>query len=71
MRRIGVERGIPQEQLAYYAGIDRSYLGRIEQKKDNPTIDLLDRIAVTLGIHLSELFAAPARVRSSPSRCLV
>ncbi|RXH33325.1 hypothetical protein XH84_10155 [Bradyrhizobium nanningense] len=50
VRRIRVERGIPQEQLAYDAGIDRSYMGRIEQKKDNPTIDLLDRIAVTLGI---------------------
>jgi len=61
VRRIRVERGIPQEQLAYDAGIDRSYMGRIEQKKENPTIDLLGRIAVTLGIHLSELFAEPAK----------
>jgi len=47
-----VERGIPQEQLAYDAGIDRSYMGRIEQKKENPTIDLLDRIAATFGYSL-------------------
>lgn len=33
VRRIRVERGIPQEQLAYDGGIDRSYMGRIEQKK--------------------------------------
>lgn len=57
VRRIRVDRGIPQEQLAYDAGTDRSYLGGIEQQKRNPSIDLLDRIAKTLGIHLSELFA--------------
>ncbi|MEY9126953.1 putative transcriptional regulator [Bradyrhizobium sp. USDA 336] len=33
VRRIRVESGIPQEQSAYDAGIDRSYMGRIEQKK--------------------------------------
>ncbi|MCA1378675.1 MULTISPECIES: helix-turn-helix transcriptional regulator [unclassified Bradyrhizobium] len=62
VRRIRVESGIPQEQLAYDAGIDRSYMGRIEQT----TIDLLDRIAATLGIHLSELFAEPAKSAMPP-----
>ncbi|MDF0581950.1 helix-turn-helix domain-containing protein [Bradyrhizobium yuanmingense] len=66
VRRIRVERGIPQEQLAYDAGIDRSYMGRIEQQKENPTIDLLDRIATTLGIHLSELFFEPAKGATPP-----
>ncbi|MFK4380838.1 helix-turn-helix domain-containing protein [Bradyrhizobium sp. USDA 223] len=66
VRRIRVERGIPQEQLAYDAGIDRSYLGRIEQKKENPTVDLLDRIAATLGIHLSELFTEPSKGAMPP-----
>ncbi|QOZ36385.1 helix-turn-helix domain-containing protein [Bradyrhizobium sp. CCBAU 53421] len=61
VRRIRVHRGIPQDQLAYDAGIDRSYMGRIEQQKENPTIDLLDRIAGTLGVHLSELFLEPAK----------
>ncbi|WP_244552849.1 helix-turn-helix transcriptional regulator [Bradyrhizobium sp. Ghvi] len=60
------ERGIPQDQLAYDAGIDRSR--RIEQKKENPTIDLMDRIAATFGIHLSELFAEPPRVDPVPER---
>ncbi|MEY9981567.1 transcriptional regulator with XRE-family HTH domain [Bradyrhizobium yuanmingense] len=66
VRRIRVDRGIPQEQLAYDAGIDRSYLGRIEQQKENPTIDLLGRIAMTLGIHLSELFAEPVMGATPP-----
>ncbi|WP_354202507.1 helix-turn-helix transcriptional regulator [Bradyrhizobium sp. JR4.1] len=50
----------------YDARIDRSYMGRIEQKKENPTIDLLDRIAATLGVHLSELFAEPAKCAMPP-----
>ncbi|MGY4230352.1 transcriptional regulator with XRE-family HTH domain [Bradyrhizobium sp. USDA 4503] len=66
VRRIRVERGIPQERLAYDAGIDRSYMGRIEQQKENPTIDLLDRIAGTLCVHLSELFAQPAQGAMPP-----
>ncbi|WP_342734391.1 helix-turn-helix domain-containing protein [Bradyrhizobium sp. B117] len=75
MRRIRVERGIPQEQLANDAGIYRSYMGCIEQKKENPTIELLDRIAVPSGVHLSELFAEPVKdatpqARRKPARPL-
>ncbi|MEK9281152.1 helix-turn-helix transcriptional regulator [Bradyrhizobium sp. ISRA442] len=66
VRRVRVERGIPQEQLVYDAGIDRSYMGRLERTKENPTIDLLDRIAAILGIHLSELFAEPAKGAMPP-----
>ena len=43
VRRIRVDRGIPQEQLAYDAGIDRSYMSGLERQSENPTIDLLDR----------------------------
>ncbi|GGI34114.1 MULTISPECIES: helix-turn-helix domain-containing protein [Bradyrhizobium] len=56
IRRIRVDRGIPQEQLAYDAGIDRSYMSGLERKLENPTIDLLDRLADTLGVQLNELF---------------
>jgi len=61
LRRIRVDRGIPQEQLAYDAGIDRSYMGGLERQTENPTIDLLDRLAKTLGVHLSEFFLQPPR----------
>ncbi|WP_375779147.1 helix-turn-helix domain-containing protein [Bradyrhizobium sp. ma5] len=61
VRRIRVDRGIPQEQLAYDAGIDRSYMSGLERQEANPTIDLLDRVAETLGVHLSELFIRPLK----------
>ncbi|WOH80302.1 helix-turn-helix transcriptional regulator [Bradyrhizobium sp. BEA-2-5] len=66
IRRIRVDRGIPQEQLAYDAGIDRSYMSGLERQEANPTIDLLDRIAETLGVHLSELFVQPAKGATTP-----
>ncbi|WP_407121398.1 helix-turn-helix domain-containing protein [Bradyrhizobium sp. STM 3561] len=59
VRRIRVDRGIPQEQLAYDAGIDNSYMSGLELGKANPTIDLLERIADTLGVPLSDLVVQP------------
>jgi transcriptional regulator with XRE-family HTH domain len=66
LRRIRVDRGIPQEQLAYDAGIDRSYMGGLERQAENPTIDLLDRLAKTLGVHLSEFFLQPTKGAMAP-----
>jgi transcriptional regulator with XRE-family HTH domain len=59
IRRIRVSRGISQERLAFDSGIDRAYVGGIERQTQNPTIDILDRLAVTLEVHLSELFIEP------------
>lgn len=56
LRRIRVAKGVSQERLAFDAGIDRSYLGGIEREIENPTVDLLDRIAATLGVPLADLF---------------
>lgn len=58
VRRIRVALGVSQERLAFDAGIDRSYLGGMERGEANPTVDVLDRIAGTLGVSLAELFAA-------------
>jgi transcriptional regulator with XRE-family HTH domain len=55
VRRIRVAKGIAQERLAIDAGVDRSYLGGVERGEENPTIDILDRIAATLAVPLAEL----------------
>ena len=41
------------------AGVDRSYLGGLERQVENPTVDLLDRIAEALAVPLASLFAIP------------
>ena len=61
VRRIRVAKGISQERLAFDSGVDRSYLGGIEREAENPTVDLLDRLAITLGVPLTELFAEIGR----------
>lgn len=66
VRRIRVDRGIPQEQLAYDAGIDRSYMSGLERQTENPTIDLLERLAETLGVQLSEFFLQPPKGAATP-----
>ena len=56
VRRIRVAKGISQERLAFDLGIDRSYLGGIEREVENPTVDLLERLAKALDVPLSDLF---------------
>lgn len=57
IRRLRVERSISQERLAFDAGVDRSYLGSVERGEENPTVDVLDKLAKTLGVALAEFFA--------------
>jgi transcriptional regulator with XRE-family HTH domain len=66
LRRIRVRRGISQERLAYDAEVDRSYVGGLERQTENPTIDLLDRLAATLAVPLSELFVLPSHGATAP-----
>lgn len=50
VRRLRVERKLTQEQLAHDADIDLTYLGGIERGRRNPSVDVLGRIAVALGV---------------------
>lgn len=59
LRRVRVELGISQERLAADAGVDRAYLGGLERETENPTIDLLDRIATALNVEIAELLLLP------------
>ena len=59
LRRIRVEKGLSQEKLAFDTGIDRAYLGGLERKEQNPTVDLLDRLAEKLGVALGDFFTEP------------
>jgi transcriptional regulator with XRE-family HTH domain len=52
-------RGLTQTQLATDAGVDHVNLGKIECEKGGVTIDILDRLAAALGVHVSELLREP------------
>lgn len=55
LRAMRRARGLSQEQLAYTAGIDRSYLGKVERGKVNLTIEKLYVLAETLGCSPKDL----------------
>ena len=66
LRRIRVRRGLSQERLAFDAGVDRAYVGGIERWTENPTVEILDRLAKTLSVPISELFKEPEKGAAPP-----
>ncbi len=66
LRRIRVKNGLSQERLAYDSGVDRSYLGGLERCEENPTVDLLDRLAQALSVSIADLFLQPAKGQPPP-----
>lgn len=59
MRRLRVERGLSQEKLAFDAGIDRTYVSRLERAIENPSIGIVEKLALTLSVPMAEMFAEP------------
>lgn len=57
LRRIRVDRGLSQESLAVDADIDRTYISGLERQEFNPSLDLLERLAMALSVDLSDLIA--------------
>lgn len=50
------EVGYTQEELAEKIGLSRAYMGFIEQGRNTPSLEVLEKIAKHLKIPLSQLF---------------
>lgn len=57
VRELRLARGLSQEELAFKAGVHRTYLGGIERGERNPALKNIAAIAKALGVSLSELFS--------------
>lgn len=57
LRELRVEQGISQEMLALVAGVDRSYVGRVERGDNNVALLTLVRLSGALGLRASALLA--------------
>lgn len=55
LRRLRQERGWSQEDFAHRAGLHRTYVSDLERGARNPTITVVDRLAVTLGVRVGDL----------------
>ena len=59
LRAVRKAKGFSQERLAYSAGIDRSYVGKIERGEVNLTIEKLYLFAKTIGCSPKDLVPEP------------
>jgi transcriptional regulator with XRE-family HTH domain len=63
LRRLRTERGLTLDELARRAGVSRSMLIQVEQKRVNPTLATLVRLAQALDVGLAELVELGSRTR--------
>ena len=56
VRELRESRKVSQEEMAYKAGMHRTYFGGIERGERNPSLKNIAAIAKALGVDLPELF---------------
>jgi transcriptional regulator with XRE-family HTH domain len=49
--------GLSQEELAFRAELDRTYISQIERGVSNPSVLVLLKVSDALGVELPELFS--------------
>jgi transcriptional regulator with XRE-family HTH domain len=57
VRKLRQQRKLTQEQLAFAAAIDLTYLGGIERGRRNPSLMVMARIAEALSVSLPRLLS--------------
>jgi len=60
LRKLRSAKGLSQEDLAFDAKVDRSYISGIEKGGFNPSVDVLESLTRALGADIADLFALPA-----------
>lgn len=55
LRRFRTASGVSQEELALRAGVDRTFISRLERGERQPTITTLISIADALGVSATDL----------------
>jgi transcriptional regulator with XRE-family HTH domain len=69
IKQLRRQHRLTQQELAQRCNIHYQFLGGIERGTENPTLDVLGRIARALGVSLPELFSytpngvTPAQIR--------
>lgn len=56
VRKVRLEQGISQEELADRCGLHRAYISDVELGKRNISLENIERIAISLNRTLSDFF---------------
>ena len=51
------ELGLSQEELAFRAGVHRTYIGMIERAEKNITLENIQKVCKALNLKIGEFFA--------------
>lgn len=55
--RLRAAKGWSQEDLAWDAGLHRTFVGQVERELRNVSVDNVESLAAALGVDIRELFA--------------
>jgi len=55
IKRIRAEKGMSQGDLCRALELDRAYISNVENGNKNPTLATIEKIAIALGVKISEL----------------
>lgn len=56
IRSLREEKKLKQEELAWQANLDRTYMNHVENGKRNITLGSLEKILVALGVNFESFF---------------
>ena len=65
LRNARLKADLTQEELAFRAKLDRTYISQLEHDKKSPTIDVLFRICDALSVSASALMGRVERKRKA------
>lgn len=57
LRALRAERGLSQEALADLASLHRTYVGSVERRERNVSLDNIERLAIALDVDVADLLA--------------
>ncbi len=61
LRRLRHKTGLSQESLAYEAGVNRTYISKLEKGISHPGLEIIGKLAAVLGVEPAELLRLPAK----------
>jgi transcriptional regulator with XRE-family HTH domain len=59
LRRLRHAKGLSQEDLAYEADVNRTYMSKLEKGGSYPGLEIIGKLARVLGVEPAELLKAP------------
>jgi len=68
IKQLRLERGATQEDVALEAGTNAGNLSRIERCQQQPSLELVEKIAAALGMTVADLYAHTAMQQTQPAK---